>query len=374
MIHYLEDYLKQLFEECRNQMVLCHQICLQPDGPYMYEESVEETLDQLQKLCEESTYERYGLALERVSFSRLSSKKDDSVNGEKRKWAQGIRNQVKDQLKKIQEKYFLTSPEGVLFQMEKMDALMQELVDLTLLFAKRFEEKKREKNLLDFSDMEHLALQILCREEDGKIVATEAAKDMRSYFAEIMIDEYQDSNLVQECILSCISGEEDGNYNRFMVGDVKQSIYKFRLARPELFMEQYQTYQTEPGNHHRIDLSQNFRSRKEVIDTTNLIFQQLMAPDLGKIAYDESARLYCGAVYPEMNCHGENAEATDVADAAGIIDAADDTGQICTNPFATEFLMLSPDTESEEKEVLQEARMIALRIQRLIHVKFEKAL
>ena len=366
LIHYLEDYLKHLFEECRNQMVLCHQICLQPDGPYMYEESVEETLDQLQKLCEESTYERYGLALERVSFSRLSSKKDDSVNGEKRKWAQGIRNQVKDQLKKIQEKYFLTSPEGVLFQMEKMDALMQELVDLTLLFAKRFEEKKREKNLLDFSDMEHLALQILCREEDGKIVATEAAKDMRSYFAEIMIDEYQDSNLVQECILSCISGEEDGNYNRFMVGDVKQSIYKFRLARPELFMEKYQTYQTEPGNHHRIDLSQNFRSRKEVIDTTNLIFQQLMAPDLGKIAYDESARLYCGAVYPEGNSLCKNAESTDVADAAGIIDAADDTGQICTNPFATEFLMLSPDTESEEKEVLQEARMIALRIQRLI--------
>lgn len=340
LIRYLEDYLKQTFEECRNQMTLCHQICLQPDGPYMYAENVENTLSQVEKLCEMDSYEAYSQAINNVTFERLSSKKDESVSADKRNWAQTIRNQVKEQLKKIQERFFMQSIEGIWNQMNKMDSIVQELVDLTLLFAKRFEEKKRDKNLLDFSDMEHLALQILCQEEDGRIVATDAAKDLRNYFVEIMVDEYQDSNLVQECILSCISGEEDGHFNRFMVGDVKQSIYKFRLARPELFMEKYLTYDTKPGNHHRIDLSRNFRSRKQVIDSVNLIFEQLMAPDLGKIAYDESARLYCGASYPEEN--------------------------VVEGDFATEFLMLQPDTESEEKDAMQEARMIAGRIRKLL--------
>ena len=340
LIRYLEDYLKQIFEECRNQMTLCHQICLQPDGPYMYAENVENTLSQVEKLCEMDSYEAYSQAINNVTFERLPSKKDESVSAEKRNWAQTIRNQVKEQLKKIQERFFMQSIEGIWNQMNKMDSIVQELVDLTLLFAKRFEEKKRDKNLLDFTDMEHLALQILCQEEDGRIVATAAAKDLRNYFVEIMVDEYQDSNLVQECILSCISGEEDGHFNRFMVGDVKQSIYKFRLARPELFMEKYLTYDTKPGNHHRIDLSRNFRSRKQVIDSVNLIFEQLMAPDLGKIAYDESARLYCGASYPEEN--------------------------VVEGDFATEFLMLQPDTESEEKDAMQEARMIAGRIRKLL--------
>ena len=113
---------------------------------------------------------------------------------------------------------------------------------LTLLFRDRLDEKKREKNLLDFGDMEHMALRILLREqEDGRIVPSPTALEYRNEFDEILIDEYQDSNLVQEYLLQSISGEEDGRFNRFMVGDVKQSIYKFRLARPELFMEKFDT-------------------------------------------------------------------------------------------------------------------------------------
>ena len=123
------------------------------------------------------------------------------------------------------------------------------------MFGERLTEKKREKNLLDFEDMEHLALQILLKEEEnGQMVPSDTALEYREQFVEILIDEYQDSNLVQEFLLQSISGEDDGRFNRFMVGDVKQSIYKFRLARPELFLEKFATYQKEDGSCVRVDL------------------------------------------------------------------------------------------------------------------------
>ena len=160
--------------------------------------------------------------------------------------------------------------------------------------------------------MEHYALQILLKREkveesDGtgtdrtetkyRIVPSDVAMEYRQYFQEILIDEYQDSNLVQEYLLSAISGEEEGRYNRFMVGDVKQSIYKFRLARPELFLEKYDTYQ-ETGDLCRIDLAKNFRSRIQVVDAVNDVFSRIMSREIGGIAYDDKAALYPGAVYP----------------------------------------------------------------------------
>lgn len=110
--------------------------------------------------------------------------------------------------------------------------MMEQLLDLTMEFSRRYEEEKRRRNLCDFHDLEHLALKILVERKDGNSQRTQAARDLADYFQQIMIDEYQDSNLVQEMILTSISGESDGRYNLFMVGDVKQSIYRFRLARP----------------------------------------------------------------------------------------------------------------------------------------------
>ena len=134
------------------------------------------------------------------------------------------------------------------------------------------------------------ALSILVRRDgEGRCVPTETALEYRSHFHEILIDEYQDSNLVQEYILSCISGEEEGRYNRFMVGDVKQSIYKFRLARPELFLEKYAEYgnadkqEGQRVNARKIDLHQNFRSRGEILNVTNRVFEQIMGQDVGGI-------------------------------------------------------------------------------------------
>lgn len=178
------------------------------------------------------------------------------------------------------------------------------LVDLTLSFMELFSAKKKEKNLLDFSDMEHYALEILLEEKEGKRVPTKTALAYQEYFAEVMTDEYQDSNLVQELLLESISKKEKGHCNRFMVGDVKQSIYGFRLARPELFMEKFQQYHEDYVNHNpdnmRIDLHKNFRSRKEVIDSVNFLFERLMDASVGGITYDDEAALYYGADYPEM--------------------------------------------------------------------------
>lgn len=300
-IQYIMGYLGNLLPELAEQLGLCVRICEEPDGPYMYGENLEKSFEALQKAAKAETFFGCKEALDKVGFERLSSKKDDSVDVKKREAVKQIRNAVKKQLEQIKEQFFLLGEEAVLAQCRCVSPLVRELVALTIRFQERFTQEKREKNLIDFSDMEHLALSILCHGKETEsgifVEPTAAALELRSYFQEIMIDEYQDSNLVQECILSCISGEEAGHYNRFMVGDVKQSIYKFRLARPELFMEKFHAYSEKEGDCRLVGLHQNFRSRREVIESVNLIFEQLLARNVGGIDYDDNAQLYYGAVY-----------------------------------------------------------------------------
>ncbi len=244
-MQYIMEYMGNLLPELARQLEQCIRICERPDGPYMYGENLERSCTALKRAAQAGTFRELREALEGVSFARLSSKKDDSVDPALRERVKQIRNGVKKQLEQLQEQFFLLSEEAVLLQCQRVSPVVRELAALTIRFGERFAEKKREKNMIDFSDMEHLALEILCRRRETEAgVLTEptaAALELRDYFQEIMIDEYQDSNLVQECILSCISREAAGCYNRFMVGDVKQSIYKFRLARPELFMEKFDT-------------------------------------------------------------------------------------------------------------------------------------
>ncbi len=174
------------------------------------------------------------------------------------------------------------------------------ICDLGEEFAARFESRKREKAVLDFSDLEHLTLSILYdRTEDGRHVRSAEAKDLAAHFKYIMTDEYQDSNQVQESILHAVSRDEDGEFNRFMVGDVKQSIYGFRQADPEIFNEKYLDYAARTDEHLRVDLHTNYRSRHEVVNTVNLVFRRLMIPEMGGIDYDDSAALNYGAKYPE---------------------------------------------------------------------------
>ena len=309
---YLTERVNRTVEGCLEKLREVKRLCELPDGPYMYGELTEAEIEQLERLTSCKDLEEQAAKIPAVTFARLPSKKDDSVDPAKRELAKAIRNSVKDTLSDLSESYFKTPLELAVEQGKACREPLRMLLDLVLEFDRRLLAAKQERHLIDFSDMEHYALQILLKREkveesDGtgtdrtetkyRIVPSDVAMEYRQYFQEILIDEYQDSNLVQEYLLSAISGEEEGRYNRFMVGDVKQSIYKFRLARPELFLEKYDTYQ-ETGDLCRIDLAKNFRSRVQVVDAVNDVFSRIMSREIGGIAYDDKAALYPGANYP----------------------------------------------------------------------------
>lgn len=309
---YLTERVNRTVEGCLEKLREVKRLCELPDGPYMYGELTDAEIEQLERLTDCKNLEEQAAKIPAVTFARLPSKKDDSVDPAKRELAKAIRNSVKDTLSDLSESYFKTPLELVVEQGKACREPLRILLDLVLEFDRRLLAAKQERHLIDFSDMEHYALQILLKrekvEESGgtgtdhaetkyRIVPSDVAMEYRQYFQEILIDEYQDSNLVQEYLLSAISGEAEGYYNRFMVGDVKQSIYKFRLARPELFLEKYDTYQ-ENGDLCRIDLAKNFRSRVQVVDAVNDVFSRIMSRKIGGIAYDDKAALYPGATYP----------------------------------------------------------------------------
>ncbi len=309
---YLTERVNRTVEGCLEKLREVKRLCELPDGPYMYGELTDAEIEQLERLTDCKNLEEQAAKIPAVTFARLPSKKDDSVDPAKRELAKAIRNSVKDTLSDLSESYFKTPLELAVEQGKACREPLRMLLDLVLEFDRRLLAAKQERHLIDFSDMEHYALQILLKwekaEEKGdagtdhaetkyRIVPSNVAMEYRQYFQEILIDEYQDSNLVQEYLLSAISGEAEGHYNRFMVGDVKQSIYKFRLARPELFLEKYDTYQ-ETGDLCRIDLAKNFRSRIQVVDAVNDVFSRIMSREIGGIAYDDKAALYPGATYP----------------------------------------------------------------------------
>ena len=317
---YLAERVSRVLQGCLEKLREVKKLCELPDGPYMYGELTEAEIEQLERLAACKDLEEQAARVPAVTFGRLPSKKDDSVDPAKRELAKSIRNSVKDTLGDLTEQYFKTPLELVVEQGKACRGPLRMLLDLVLEFDRRLLAAKQERHLIDFSDMEHYALQILLKrqkvEETGDagtdsigdtgmdstgvkydIVPSDVALEYRQYFQEILIDEYQDSNLVQEYLLSAISGEAEGHYNRFMVGDVKQSIYKFRLARPELFLEKYDTYR-ETGDLCRIDLAKNFRSRVQVVDAVNDVFSRIMSREIGGIEYDDKAALYPGATYP----------------------------------------------------------------------------
>lgn len=294
---YLAERVSRVLQGCLEKLREVKRLCELPDGPYMYGELTETEIEQLERLAACRDLQEQAAKVPAMTFGRLPSKKDDSVDPAKRELAKAIRNSVKDTLGELTENYFKTPLDLVVEQGKACREPLRMLLALVLEFDRRLLAAKQERHLIDFSDMEHYALQILLKREKTRIVPSDVALEYRQYFQEILIDEYQDSNLVQEYLLSAISGEAEGHYNRFMVGDVKQSIYKFRLARPELFLEKYDTYQ-ESGDLCRIDLAKNFRSRVQVVDAVNDVFSRIMSRQIGGIEYDDKAALYPGATYP----------------------------------------------------------------------------
>ena len=289
-----------------------------------------------------------------LEFIRWSGPKTDLPEKEN---AKNIRDTVKKKFKEKADKIFVSDSEDIFQDIEEMYATLVNLKNLIFEFEDRFYEKKKEKNILDFSDVEHIALQILVEEkEDGMHKKTEVVKKYMQRFEEIAIDEYQDSNLVQEYILTAVSR---GN-NLFMVGDVKQSIYRFRQARPELFLDKYKKYSLNDANEKglKIQLFKNFRSRQNVLDLTNIIFENIMSENLGEIEYTEEEFLNLGASWDEKKIKNE----------IDIIDFAD----IEQNQ---EQINSEEESETEEKEPIEdieiEAKFVANKIEELIKSKYQ---
>ncbi len=296
---FLLTHILGLIKSYRDAYEKLYRTAVEPDGPYMYADVLEQEKDYLERILRKDNLADIGALLSNMDFARLPAKKDDSVNADKKEWVKERRTAYKKALQELAAQFFGKSPQSILVENAACKRAADALVKLTLTYMERLTAEKRKKGIIDFNDMEHMALQILLKETPEGFEPTEIARSYQEFYEEVMIDEYQDSNMVQEYLVTAVSGEESGKYNRFMVGDVKQSIYKFRLARPELFMEKYHAYvQKGYDTCVRIDLKQNFRSRQEVLTATNYVFERVMTPDLGGIAYDESAALYPGAQYP----------------------------------------------------------------------------
>lgn len=297
----LEEYLKKICGSLRQEAMDNVALSSEEDGPLYLKEVLERDALRLTHLSGAADYKEMAGQLAAFSFDRLPSKRGYEGSPQKLELAKQRREEIKETVKKIKADFFFAGEDEMMGRLSEMGPVAEELTRLAGEFMDSYDAKKREKNILDFDDLEHFALKILIDEETKE--PTEIAAQCRKLYEEVMIDEYQDSNLVQETLLRAVSREDAGAHNRFMVGDVKQSIYRFRLARPELFMEKYDTYPLagEEGADGclKIELRKNFRSREEVLDFTNHIFFRLMKKDLGNVEYDEAAALYAGAGYPE---------------------------------------------------------------------------
>lgn len=328
-----------VLKDCEQLLKQALAITQQDDGPDMYEKAVQSDLEKYEGLSRLTSFCELSGELSDIKYDRLASSRGFEGDPDKLELVKSLREQAKDVVKKLCKQYFFCSPEMMIEQLERTEPMLEEVVRLTKQFADEFAAAKRRKNLVDFHDVEHFALQILVDEETEK--AKKTAEEFRDTFEEIMIDEYQDSNEVQETLLRSISREERGENNIFMVGDVKQSIYRFRLARPELFMKKYDSYSLEESTTQRIDLHKNFRSREEVLTCTNDIFYKIMVRSLGNVEYDAEAALYPGASYPV---------------------SADFTPEILLADSNDELL---EDTEFSDKKTL-EAKIVAEEIRHLM--------
>ncbi|MCD7751386.1 MAG: helicase-exonuclease AddAB subunit AddA [Lachnospiraceae bacterium] len=305
---FLLSHIRGLLHSYAESYRAVYKAAMEPDGPYMYADTLEAELEFTEKLCRLESLKELGQYLPAMDFKRLSTKKDVSVDPVKREQVKNRRNEIKANIQKLGKDFFGKSPQSMEVENAGAKRALDMLVQVTLDYMADLAAAKRERGYIDYHDMEHMALQILMKSDgQGGFTVTEVAESYRARFEEVMVDEYQDSNLVQEYLVAAVSRDDD----RFMVGDVKQSIYKFRLARPELFMEKYQSYAAGDDTHVRIDLKQNFRSRRQVLDAVNSVFCHVMTLESGGIAYDENAALYPGAAYPEEALSRERDVSTD---------------------------------------------------------------
>lgn len=282
--NYLLESIRKRVEEAIEMLREAIRICSEEGGPSEYLVTVEEDYQSLLRVKAGAILRRTIEEIQAISFSRIKNSK-----AERKEEVKGRRNAVKALVQKWQKNYILI-PEEIEKKAEtEGKTLLQEAIRLTLLFYARYQKEKLERNILDFSDLEHFALKLLYTEKDGVLHFSTLADELAQEYTEILVDEYQDSNMVQEYLVSALSKERFSEGNVFQVGDVKQSIYRFRMARPELFLRKYYD-----ESYPKIFLQKNFRSLKGVIDAVNACFFRIMKKELGGIEYDRDSSLFQG--------------------------------------------------------------------------------
>ena len=272
------------------------ELCGETSGLEPYIDTFRDDITMLQMI-----YEHLGTGVENIynrlssaSFSKLKTVRKANVSDENvQSRVKAIRDDVKKKINKLRDEIFSMTPDEMLHSVKASYPYMKTLSNLVIEFQDKFSNAKKERGALDFNDLEHLCLKILTSENSG------VADNFKEYFDEVLVDEYQDSNAVQEAIIDLVSRKYSDNPNVFMVGDVKQSIYRFRQAKPELFLEKYNTYSKEQGKNIKIQLYKNFRSRDEVIKGVNYIFKEIMSRVVGELEYTDEEALNLGASYRE---------------------------------------------------------------------------
>src|SRR5699024_1856748 len=291
----LKNELKDQFVSFAKMTQLGIDIANDVDGPYHYTEALEADLAIIEKVLDHiDDWEQLREIIQKSSLKRLSGKRVECDEAKKDK-IKDIRDTFRKQLITLKERWFSRSLPNHLRDMETLFPIVQELTKLVLQFEERFIAEKRKRVIVDFNDLEHFSLQILTESDpnEAEAIPSQIAHYYQNQFKEILVDEYQDINLVQETIIQSIS-KQSGYGNVFMVGDVKQSIYRFRHAEPTLFIEKYEQYKANKQAGQRIDLAKNFRSRETILTGANFIFKQIFDQSLGDISYDEAAELVYG--------------------------------------------------------------------------------
>lgn len=338
-------------------------------GPEPYIDTLMEDFDLIRSIKKAKTLVELEKIYRNLEFSKLKrvvTKNNTQYDEYLKERAKKLRDTAKKILTKPEEEFFAKPLEESINDIRKASKSVNTLINLVIDFTERFDKKKREKNIVDFADIEHMALDILVKPgenyyvDETDLIFTKIADELSDNYVEILIDEYQDSNLVQDYIMNSISKERFGQPNIFMVGDVKQSIYKFRLARPELFMEKYDTYTTSESSHQKIELRKNFRSRKNVLSSINYIFYKIMQNAVGGVEYTEDVALYTGATYPE--CEDINWTKTKVL----LLDTDEDVLNEYDDSEAEEDNTNKNEVEEDTTKIALEARLVANEITKIV--------
>jgi ATP-dependent helicase/nuclease subunit A len=369
------QWLESRFNGMAERLVQSLNVALGLGGPTVYGQVIKEDIEFVKLVARavKNSWQQVYDTLNSMEFAKLKACNDKSVDESMKNYVKKTRDEVKKEVNNIKSELFTRPPNEICDDLQKVEPVVRKLGEIVLKFGEGYKKKKSEKSIVDFSDLEHLCLKVLISPESlpGKAIPSPVALEIRAAFDEVFIDEYQDINGVQETVLRMVTGDgQDTQPNRFMVGDVKQSIYRFRMAEPSLFMEKYNSYPRDTGGCNLgIDLTHNFRSRADIVSAVNFIFSHIMTSGTGEIDYDAKAELFCAVSYPDSP--------VGLVPVGGPVELCllekNNTAEVTNTGEAEESSeeFSGKDTPNEEltDSVQKEARYIAQRILELISGK-----